>query len=424
MTRALTGGEWWLLGLRGLRGLRGPMRLMGLIGLMGVMGCSRDSEEELVVPESAQGIPVEVRSLVAGYEEAARVAGATKAYVAYGAAAVTRAWEPPTGYSLYNADESIISINFTQDAEAPMQGYFFKSSDQWRVSLPEDEELAAESYYLYGYVPHSAGMSCELSSSATPGDNSAYSDGAVMKIKNVPTVLPSDLCVVVGAKNGKDDYVADGDYSVTGLTRGHFEYAATATSGEDTGNYVYLLFDHLYAALRIGMRVHDDYAALRTIKVKELRLQTTTDEGAAKAKTDITVTLAANDTGSDPITSITFTPQGEAVSDGVVFTSATGQTLTSAYSTFQSHFMPHDVTKLLLTSTYDVYDKNVTPEHPEGNLIRKDCKATNTLDISRLFDRQTVANRGVRYTVNITIRPTYLYMLSEPDLDSPTMVVE
>ena len=374
-------------------------------------------------PESAQGMPVEVRSSATGYEEAVRVTGANGAYGANGAA-VTRAWVPPTGYSLYDADEKIIDIHFTQNGEDPMQCYFFKSSGQWRVSLPEGKELAAESYYLYGYVPHSVGMSCEISSTTTPGDNSAYSSGAVMKVKNVPTVLPSDLCVVIGARNGKDDYDADADYNVTGLTRGNFEYVGTATSGEGTGNYVYLLFDHLYSALRIGMRVHDDYAALRTIKVKELRLQTATAEGATTAKTDITVSLTANGTGSDPITSITFTPQGETLSDGSVFESAGGQTLTGSYSYFTSYFMPNSVTKLLLTSTYDVYDKNATPEHPEGNLIRKDCQATNTLDISRLFDRHTVANSGVRYTVNITIKPTYLYVLSEPDLNSPMMEVE
>ena len=112
------------------------------------------------------------------------------------------------------------------------------------------------------------------------------------------------------------------------------------------------------------------------------------------------------------------------MSDGSVFESAGGQTLTGSYSYFTSYFMPNSVTKLLLTSTYDVYDKNATPEHPEGNLIRKDCQATNTLDISRLFDRHTVANSGVRYTVNITIKPTYLYVLSEPDLNSPMMEVE
>ena len=67
------------------------------------------------------------------------------------------------------------------------------------------------------------------------------------------------------------------------------------------------------------------------------------------------------------------------------------------------------------TPTAEVYDKN-------GNLSRKDCSATNTLDLSQLFSGK--ARRGYRYTVNMIVTPTYLYMLSEPDLDNPTVKVE
>ena len=85
--------------------------------------------------------------------------------------------------------------------------------------------------------------------------------------------------------------------------------------------------------------------------------------------------------------------------------------------------MPNGVSKLILTSTYDVYDTNITPEHPDGNLVRKDCSATNTLVLSDLFSEQTESKRGWRYKVDLTITPTYLYVMSDPDLDNPTVVV-
>ena len=78
--------------------------------------------------------------------------------------------------------------------------------------------------------------------------------------------------------------------------------------------------------------------------------------------------------------------------------------------------MPEGITTFVLTSVYDVYDKN-------SNLIRKDCTAENTLKIKELFDGQTVTKRGNKYNVYMTILPTFLYMLSEPDLDNPTVVV-
>ena len=63
---------------------------------------------------------------------------------------------------------------------------------------------------------------------------------------------------------------------------------------------------------------------------------------------------------------------------------------------------------LTLVSTYDVYDS-------KGNLIRQNCSATNTLP-----DNLQV-NRGERMQLNMTVEPTYLYVLSEPDLDNPTI---
>ena len=52
----------------------------------------------------------------------------------------------------------------------------------------------------------------------------------------------------------------------------------------------------------------------------------------------------------------------------------------------------------------------------KGNLIRQDCTATNKLpDLS--------AVRGQRVLLNMTVNPTYLYVLSEPDLDNPTIKI-
>ena len=78
--------------------------------------------------------------------------------------------------------------------------------------------------------------------------------------------------------------------------------------------------------------------------------------------------------------------------------------------------MPEGVTSLIVTSRYDVYDT-------KNNLIRQNCEATNAIPLS-LFPHQEQFSRGTRYTVNMTIEPTYLYMLSEPDLDNPSITID
>jgi len=405
-----------------------PIRLVGLAGLVwlaglvGLSSCSSEQQE----PEK-QKVTVEANPCSTAFEEAA-IAG-------------TRAWLPPTGFTtIAGMEGKSIGICFTRDGEEPKKGYFVYSSNKWLTSV---EEIETKSYYLYGYIPHQGGVSCDISSSSTPGDNSSYSTGAVLTIKNLPTITSNDVCVLVGATNGfGKGYSTDPavDYSITGLKPGDFEYEAKATSVDppSTGNCVFLLFDHLYSSMCVRFKVHPDYNALRTIKLKKLSLKTRTEDEYTKKYTDITITLNKTLDGSSPIAKdglgkelITYTQSGEIENDGTLFESTNGQTLTTSYSTFQGNFMPHGITKLIITSTYDVYDKD-TSQKPEGNLIRKDCVAENTLMFSKLnFEDaggnlflQSEARRGMRYTINITIKPTYLYVMSDPDLVNPDFVVD
>ncbi len=381
---------------------------MGLMGLMGLTNsCSSDEEPELRQAE----VPVtEVRSFATTFDD----------YVAK-----TRDWTPPSGYVAYEDGEQSIGIAFTQDGQEAIRSTFFKGGDKWNLKVIDlsktETDITAGTYYLYGYIPNTAGVILEITDqSGINGAGSSFSTGAEVKLKNVPTVMSNDLCVVIGAKNGT------GKETVTGLCRGDFAYTATAiskTSGD--GNFVFLLFDHLYAALRINMKVHADYDALRTIKLRELKLSTKAGGTTSTDQNTITVDLQANTTGSDPITGISYEQTGSTiVEEGMSFWSSNdGVKLTTNPQPFTGHFMPSGITTLVLNSTYDVYDKNVTPEHPEGNLIREGCKATNTMVLSDLLTGQTTTKRGNRYTVNMTIQPTYLYVLSDPDLDNPTVTV-
>ena len=217
------------------------------------------------------------------------------------------------------------------------------------------------------------------------------------------------------------NYCEDGDFSFK-LKTG---YTMSGDKKVYDPNYLYFLFDHLCSALIINMRVNGEYNALRHIKLKNIHVQTATDDGPTKKTANVVVTLEANDTGATPIQSISYTPTGDATSGNNIFTSAEGHLLTTDFedASFLTHFIPKDVTTLIVTCTYDVYDTNITDEHRDGNLIRKDCTATNTIPM-KLIDRFETAERGKKYTLNMTINPTYLYMMSDPELNNPTMIVE
>ena len=344
-----------------------------------------------------------------------------------------RAWAIPSGYVAYEDGVQPIGIAFTKNGENPtigtgtaespksMIGTFFKSGDKWRTSVEDIQPNT--NYQLYGYIPASPAIKYSITdydgADGPNGANGEYSKGAIMTLQNVPTVMPHDLCVVIGAKHGYDREHDGNSDGTNRLRMGDFSFT---TSSKTTGNFVFLLFDHLYAALRVRITVHEDYTKLRKIKLKSLQLSTQAGETKTRKKTDITVKLEANDGSVSPIQKITYgqpeTPY-PAIEGGLEFwSSKDGEKLKSDdYTECLGHFMPSDITTLILTSVYDVYDK-------KENLIRKDCKATNTIVLQELLTGQIRAERGKRYTINLIVQPTYLYMLSEPDLDNPTVKVE
>lgn len=396
------------------------MRAFSLLGIIGILGllssCSKDDVDSDMFSTSSFEI---VSSMTCFDEHMSQTR-------AGGYESMTRAWSIPDGYTAYEDGPQTIGICFTKNDSDPKKGHFFTGSEsKWRTNVTGIENTT---YYLYGYIPHVGNITCNITD--RDGTNANYSAGAIMTLSDVPSVMPGDFCVVIGAKQGFDKdhdglfidtntnsvYDEGVDTRTDRLRQGDFAYQASSSA---TGNYVFLLFDHLYAALRVKMRVHGDYNALRTIKLKSLKLCTKVGSATITKNMDIRVELKKTENASESpiVLPITYTQKGAENSEGLVcWSSGSGVELNTDYQAFTGHFMPESVTTLILTSTYDIYDK-------KGNLIREDCEATNTMYLSELFSEQDETHRGSRYTVNMTIQPTYLYVMSDPDLDNPSVVI-
>lgn len=407
-------------------------------------------------PAGTPEIPVVVCMSAASFED-----GAEEQYAA------RRAWTPPTGYHLYSKlyeketyvnlpdmGQSTIDLFMTHDKEAgdaqlsedvnplfnPLHARlsYSSSTKKWKLVLPngvKEEDLTKDTkgqgnYYAYGFVPRDAADGASI---AKLPESSKWADGAILTIQGLKSVAV-DPCVIIGANDGPDENNDGRSKGVGGsasLRAGDFKfYLDTGTTGSGADekinpNYLYFLFDHLYSAFSISMRVNPTYHALRHIHLKAIYLQTETTSGAKPSKMNVTIRLEKNNDGSNPIVGdIVYSPvESDTPTKRLIYSNSAGYPLTDEYSMFLGHFMPYNVSRLILTSVYDVYDTNTTPEHPNGNLIREDCEATNALSMSQLFTGQTVSHRGWKYKVKLTINPTYLYMMSDPDLDNPTVVV-
>ena len=381
------------------------------------------------------------------------------------------AWEPPTGYYLYsglyedgtyvnlpNMGQSTIDLFMTYDGTGklptdpdPLHARlsYNSSTEKWKLGLPhgvDETKILSGDFYAYGFVPKDAADGAIITKLRPADPGCTWSEGAILTIQGLKAVA-TDPCVMIGAKHGFAvqragnvfDYYDGGwtdknsnskyddgtDERTNRLRAGDFKFHLDTGKTGEVGhevinpNYLFFLFDHLYSALSISMRVDGEYDKLRHIKLKGLKLRTLTSDDKSPYKANVTITLRANDTGTNPISDSDISAPSNidySETDGVIYSNSSGFPLTTAYSQFLGHFMPNGVSTLILTSTYDVYDT-------KGNLVRYNCSATNTLLIS-MFDGQEVSNRGWKYKVMLTINPTYLYVMSDPDLDNPTVTVE
>ena len=287
----------------------------------------------------------------------------------------------PAGYGAYPVEagtEMGVYVLLPEDYAAPEEQLIRYDGSKWHAYFSVEKN---KDYVVYGYLPKATGMSSTLTKSTA--------DAATLTITGMKAITTDDICIITGVKD-----------SETGLKEGSFSWREDVL---DDDYYIYMLLNHLYASLRFSMKVDATYAELRTIKLKSMTLSTN------KSSVNATISLTHNTTGTSPVSSVTYTTLG--TSDAaVLFDNDEGVALDKTTATvIDGCFAPTLSGNLTLTTSYDVYDRY-------GNLVRANCTATNKLPVLE-------ATRGQRLQLNLTVSPTYLYVLSDPDLDNPTIKI-
>ena len=310
-------------------------------------------------------------------DDAPAVKGSTMQIVGF-----TRSGEPTPANDAY----SPLNLYFYSTEDGTQNGKFYFNGTIWKSAV---EVTGGHTYSIYGYAPATGGT-CNVSSISH--------DGATMAISGLTTVNAEDVCIVVGVQQlespSTEKDIPLGSFDITGV------------AGQ---NYMNLLVDHIYASLQCRFKVDPNYNAIRKIHIRKLELATSLSYPTGT----MTVSLAANSTGTDPITSLTWTLDGGEPNDPITIFEAGDETPEVVLDTDWSIpfgmgcYVPNtNVTGgMTLITTYDIYDH-------KGNLIRKDCSASNRID-----GRLTSVTRGQRVTLRISVAPTYLYTLSEQDVE-------
>ena len=291
----------------------------------------------------------------------------------------------------------------------------FSATKDWQANVTITD--TNPEYLIYGFMPMDAeNSSDEVSISRLPLGGSGYEPnykiGAQLTIRGLKVLTMSDPCVIVGVKK------MEGKSSNVTLEWGKFGFNFTDGSGDIT-DYMSILLDHIYSRFHFQMKVDASYAALRTIRITEMTLEALDNTGSNTLRSvTATVDIRSNTTNSNPVSSISYSRNaGERIFTLYDKKTTAGRELNATSFTEIGYCLaPYDQQWFRLTTKYDVLNRN-------GSLIRSD-KAINKFNTTQLKTQHFQGTKpGVEHTIYITVTPTYLYQLSDPDLDNPTVVV-
>lgn len=339
--------------------------------------------------------------------------------------ATTRAL--PTGYKPYNElyptttpEHTTIGVFMTPERDDATQdfvymGYEDHDNDPTTAPVPTNKwesNIAItdqQQYYIYGFMPKEDARNAEIL--PLSGD---FANGATLTIRGLNSVTGADVCLIVGVKKWDPNSSATPPaIEDSGIQLGQFDYMG----GPEGSNYVYLLLKHIYAALHFKAHVDATYAALRTIRVKKFEILS----DAVADAIDLSIELTANGQGDDPVTNIQYAPAlgASTTASSTLFpyegSPADFEVPVASPQSVLACYAPSICRSFILQTTFDVFDKH-------GNKTRENCVVQNLIN-NNLVPQINTMTAGQIYTIDLLIMPTYLYVMSDPDLDNPTITL-
>jgi hypothetical protein len=281
-----------------------------------------------------------------------------------------------------NTDWDDIHIYLTSSGTQVAEGKFGYASDTKEWSTHLKLKSGAGTFRLYGFMPDDPSLTASL--------QNVNAAGAEIILENVNPLTTNDYCVITGVRQ------VENETDMTATTRGTFSFDYDSNHQ----NYINLFLDHLMSRLVFNMKISPTYDAVRTIKVKKMTLKL-----ADISSMRVTVTFSDN----HGISAISYIPTGAAENSCIIENEE--KTLTTSPAAICTGYMVPDnvfINKLELKTEFEVYNK-------------KGDKIAERTAVNKLTEPLAELQRGEERTLLLTIDPSYLYVLSDPDLDNPTI---
>ncbi len=235
-------------------------------------------------------------------------------------------------------------------------------------------------FWLYGYMPAIEGISGQVL-----GERQ-------LKLSGIQPISSQDICIVTGVRVHETSALP---------LRGTFEFEYKNSDYNDV-TVLNLLLEHMLGHVDFKFKIGSRYSQLRKIKVKSLTIKTT-----SKSSISATINLPAN---TEDVVTINYTAEGtdQTYTTTLLSTSADPIELTTSGVSVSSGINVAVGTGLsenfILESEYEVYD------------LKNNKLSTRTAS-NNLSGALPVM--GQKKEVVLTVEPTYLYQLSDDDLNNP-----
>ncbi len=246
-------------------------------------------------------------------------------------------------------------------------------------------------FYLYGYMP---------ATDLPEGSLSNFMDKTNDKltIPNIPPMTTKDICFVTGVVRSTEE--------VETIDRGYYTFKYENSDYADK-TVLNLLLEHLYGRLAFKFKIGQKYSTLRKIKVTKVSMKAV----AQMLNAEITLPQSSTDKVSVKFTHTSESPVEIIEELWTPTDENNGELTTTATKTFGGIDVAvgSGVSETYeLICEYDVYDL--------GDHLLSHRTAHNYLS-------KVVPEMSQERTVTLTIEPTYLYQLSDDDLDNPEVKI-
>jgi hypothetical protein len=299
-------------------------------------------------------------------------------------------YDPESGELVYAYAYNYAKTGVNPFTSKWVYGSFRKATNNWTSSL---EVEAGSSYRLFAFNPGGA--------SNSSGTISIVNGEYQLAVSPMKIITSGDPSISIASARSYENH------RNPELTNGQFDLGEISSNTER--DKVCLAMNHLYAKATPKFKMDDTYVyhQLRTIVITSVKAIT------GMGTSSMTVNFAANPNlqwGGRTNDSIKINLLNEG--DSIILN-------TSAFQAANSFcYMPVKNLPVSLEVTYNVYQgtEELTAQNSAARLIKTRrnivAKNSNILPSGENFTPKA----GTNYIINITVMPTYLYQLTDDDL--------